>query len=64
MQGDISTFWSVIVEVGFFGWVGSTIAFIFKAITPDNKLVKRNAIIWGALIVAFYALWIAGLVNA
>lgn len=64
MQADISTFWSVIVEIGLFGWIGSTIAFIFKAITPDNKLVKRNAALWGALIVLFYALWILGLVKA
>ena len=61
---DISTFWSVIVEIGFLGWVGCTIAFIFKAIDENNRLVKKNAALFGILIVIFYALFVAGLLKA
>ena len=64
MEHEISTFWSVIVEIGFFGWIGSTIAFIFRGLTEDNKLVKRKAFFWGILIVLFYAIWIIGLRKA
>lgn len=64
MEHDISTFWSVVVEIGFIGWVSSTIAFIFKGIDKQNHLVKKNAVIFGILIVVFYALFVAGLVNA
>lgn len=64
MHYEISTFWSLVVIIGFFGWIGSAFAFIFKAIDAENRLVKRNALIWGVLIVVFYALWVAGLTNA
>ncbi len=64
MERDISTFWSLMVELGFFGWIGSTIAFIFNGISKDNKLIKGKAFFWGILIVLFYAVWIAGMKKA
>ena len=64
MEHEISTFWSVVVEIGFLGWVGSTITFIFKGIDSENRLVKKNALLFGALVVVFYALFVAGLINA
>lgn len=64
MPYEISTFWSIVVEIGFFGWIASAFAFIFKAIDEENHLNKRNAAIWGGLIVLFYAIWVTGLVNA
>lgn len=64
MESEISTFWSIIVELGFFGWIGSTIAFIFRGIDENDHLVKRKALFWGVSIVVFYALWIIGLNNA
>jgi hypothetical protein len=64
MDYEISTFWSILVEIGFFGWIGSTIALIFRGFDEDNNLNKKKALFWGVLIVIFYALWVAGLVNA
>lgn len=64
MEHEISTFWSVMIEIGFFGWIGSTIALIFKGIDDNNKLVKKKALFWGIMIVLFYALWVTGLHNA
>ena len=64
MPYEISTFWSIVVEIGFFGWIACAFTFIFKAIDEDNRLVKRSALLWGALIVLFYAIWVTGLVNA
>jgi hypothetical protein len=64
VEHEISTFWSIIVEVGFFGWIGSTIALIFKGIDDQNNLVKKKALFWGVMIVFFYALWVTGLHNA
>jgi hypothetical protein len=64
MARDISTFWSIMVEIGFLGWIGCTITFIFQALTEDNKLVKDKALFWGIMIVIFYAIWVAGLKNA
>jgi len=56
--------WSLVMIIGFFGWIGCTIGFIFQGITKDNKLNKRPALTWGVLIVVFYALWIIGLYFA
>jgi hypothetical protein len=64
MDHEISLFWSVVVEIGFFGWIGSTIALIFKGIDDSNKLVKKKALFWGIMIVLFYACWVTGLHNA
>jgi hypothetical protein len=64
MENEISTFWSVIVEIGFIGWLGCAVGFIFRAIDDQNRLNKRSAAIWGSLIVLFYALWVLGLVKA
>lgn len=64
MEHEISTFWSVIVEIGFLGWVSSTIAFIFKGIDKQNRLVKKKALVFAILIVVFYALFVTGLLKA
>mgnify|MGYP000975965433 CR=1 FL=1 len=64
MDYEISTFWSLIVVFGFFGWIGSTVALIFRGIDDNNRLVKRKALFWGIMIVVCYALWVTGLMNA
>ena len=64
MENEISTFWSVIVEIGFVGWLGCAVGFIFRAIDEENRLHPRRAAVWGGLIVFFYALWVVGLVKA
>ena len=56
--------WTFVLLIGFFGWIGSTVGFIFQGITKENRLDKKRALIWGLLIVAFYAMWIAGLYFA
>ncbi len=64
MDYEISTFWSLIVVFGFFGWIGSTVGLIFRGIDDNNRLVKRKALFWGIMIVVCYALWVTGLMNA
>jgi len=56
--------WTCVLLVGFAGWVGSTIGFIFQGITRDNRLDKKKALMWGLGIVFFYTLWISGLYFA
>ena len=56
--------WSVLLEAGFIGWIGSTIAFIFQAFSRDGSFYNKKALFWGSLIIAFYALWIIGMLKA
>ncbi|RME47485.1 MAG: hypothetical protein D6795_14030 [Deltaproteobacteria bacterium] len=57
--------WSIVVEIGFFGWVGGTIGFILRALGESRETFSsRRAIVWGSIVVAGYALWIVGLMKA
>jgi hypothetical protein len=57
-------FWSFILEVGFVGWVGSTVAFILRVFAGEQGFQPRRAFFWGALVASFYACWIAGMLHA
>ena len=57
-------FWSVVVEVGFLGWVGCTIAFIWLVLGAKEGWRRRKAAVWGVLVFGFYALWIIGMMRA
>jgi len=61
MEHEVSLLGSLMVQIGFLGWIGSTIGLIMKGFTEDNELVSRKALFWGILIVVFYGIWIAGL---
>ncbi len=61
MEHEISLFGSIMVQIGFLGWIGCTIGLIFNGFTKDNELVPKKALLWGSLIVLFYAVWIIGL---
>ena len=58
--------WVLLLEVGLFGWIGSVIGFLIYGLAPTRtpKLRSKPAIIWGVLIIIFYALWIAGMVRS
>jgi hypothetical protein len=59
-------FWVLLLEVGLFGWIGSVIGFLIHGLarTRTPKLRSKPAILWGALIIIFYALWITGMVRS
>ncbi len=57
-------FWSIICEGGFVGWIACTIAFIFFVFSGERGFRTRRAYLWGGLLVAFYALWVLGMLKA
>jgi len=60
----MNTPWAVVVVLGFFGWVGCTIGFIFGAFEKDDKFNNRKALYWGIAVVVCYALWVVGMTKA
>ncbi len=56
--------WSILAVLGFFGWVAGAFLFIYRAVTPDDKLINRQALIWGGMILACLLLWLTGLSQA
>lgn len=59
-----SVLWSIIVEIGFLGWIGSAIGFIFRVFSGQKGFNPTRAVFWGILLIFFYAFWIIGMLNA
>jgi len=56
--------WSLAAVIGFLGWIGAALGFIFLGFGRDGRWIRRRAALWGLLVVLFYTLWIAGLYYA
>jgi hypothetical protein len=56
--------WSVLAVLAFLGWVAGAFLFVYRAITPDDRLVPRQALIWGGVILGNLLLWLLGLSQA
>jgi len=56
--------WSAAVVIGFLGWLGCAFGFLRRAVTPETRFIGPKALFWGVLLLAFWALWVVGLVNA
>ncbi|MFQ5580816.1 MAG: hypothetical protein ACE5FZ_09400 [Nitrospiria bacterium] len=56
--------WSIILEVGFWGWITGTLLFIFRAFDSEHQLNMRRGFYFGGIVIFFYSLWIIGMMNA
>jgi hypothetical protein len=56
--------WAAVTEIGFFGWVGSVLMFIFTFLRKEGGLARGKALLWGGSTAFFYFLWILGMVRA
>lgn len=61
-----NVFWTLILEVGFIGWIGSVIGFLMLSLTGGQtaRLKSMAAIFWGIMVIIFYAMWIIGMMRA
>jgi len=57
----ISGVWPVIAIIMFWGWVASTLLFIFKAFPRLGVFQSRPALIWGTVSVVCAGLWMLAL---
>jgi hypothetical protein len=53
--------WSVLVEVGFLGWVGATVGLIWYVVDEHGHFAPRQGVLWGSLLAVFFALWLVGM---
>ena len=56
--------WAFVALAGFWGWVFSSIGFILKAFPGRKLFIPLQGILWGGGIVIFFAIWLAGMLNA
>jgi len=60
----ISEAWALVCLAGFYGWILSTIGFIFKSFPVKGVFHGKSAAGWGGSVVIFYIIWLAGMFNA
>ena len=53
--------WSILVAIGFLGWVGATVGLIWHVVDEEGNLARRPGLLWGSLIAVFFALWLIGM---
>src|SRR5215813_12205742 len=53
--------WSILLEIGFLGWVGATVCLIWYVVDEAGNFVRRQGLLWGSLIAIFFALWLIGM---
>jgi hypothetical protein len=54
--------WTVVCQIGLWGWIVSAIALIVRAFPSRGVLNRKSALRWGTVLTAFYVVWIAGMV--
>ncbi len=58
-------FWSIVLVIGFLGWVAGTLIFIWRAFREGGtQIIAKRGFLWGSLVVLSYALWIIGMMKA
>ena len=50
--------WSILVEIGFLGWVGATVGLIWSVVDEQGHFARRQGLLWGSLLAIFFALWL------
>ena len=59
-------FWTILLEIGFLGWVGSVIGFIMFPLRrkEENQSLTSSFLVWIGLTIVFFAFWIFGMMKA
>jgi hypothetical protein len=55
---------TVLVVVGFLGWIGATMGFIWRMCARNGMKVCRQGLLWGSCITVFFAMWVVGMLLA
>jgi len=53
--------WSILLEIGFLGWVGATVGLIWYIVDEAGNFARRQGLLWGGLMAVFFALWLIGM---
>lgn len=56
--------WAIVAVCGFWGWVLTTIGFIFKAFPRQRQFAPIPGTFWGMGLVLFFCVWLIGMLNA
>jgi len=57
-------FWTIVLLLGFAGWVAGAFLFVARAIDSDDRIVGKEARRWGTLVVVGFGLFVLGMALA
>ncbi len=57
-------FWSVVAQVGFWGWLAGSAGFILTVFPHRGSFRATSAVRWGAPLLFCYLLWAVGMLKA
>jgi len=63
VYNDPNIFWTLVLELGLFGWIGAVLGFISFCLRPKTGKHIHNYWFWILLAVINYSLWILGLIK-
>ena len=58
------TFWVILLELGFLGWVGSVFGLIWKGFDQEGHMNARASLPWVFGIIGGFGIWILGMLKA
>ena len=66
VYNDPDILWTIVLEIGLFGWIGAVLGFIFYYLRPYLKTRKyiHNYWFWILVAAVSYSIWIIGLIKA
>jgi len=53
--------WSIVVEIGFLGWVGAAVGLIWHVVDRQGKFAPQQGLLWGSVLAICFALWLMGM---
>lgn len=56
--------WAIGCQIGLWGWIASTVAFIVTAFPARGQFELKAALWWGGALAFFFTLWILGMAQA
>lgn len=66
VYNDPAICWTIVLEIGLFGWIGAVLGIIFFCLRPSLKTDKYIHTYWFWILIAVinYSLWIIGMIKA
>ncbi|MFH1262254.1 MAG: hypothetical protein V1495_02250 [Pseudomonadota bacterium] len=56
--------WVLWAQLGFWGWIGSVVGWIFRGFDREGRMQMRRSLPWITALVLFFTVWVIGLSRA
>lgn len=60
----MNEYWALLSQVGLWGWIATVLFFIHYSFPGRDHFVMKAAVKWGGISMAFFLVWIAGMLLA